>query len=105
VTQYSSARRPVPPTRRDIDIAVGILVGLLGYSEREAFDELVRAVHRTGGGIASIARSLIAVAGGRHDAIPATAPYQAEILEIWGNALDNRPVFAPTSTLITPRAS
>ena len=104
--QHNFARRSATPTRRDIDIAVGILVGVLGYSEREAFEELVRAVHQTGGGITSVARSLIAIAGGRrHDDGPQAAPYQAEALEIWGDALHNRPSFARTSTLIAARAS
>lgn len=92
--QHNSAHLSAIPTRRDIDIAVGILVGVLGYSEREAFDELVRAVHQTGGGIISVARSLIAIAGGRHDAGSGAAPYQAEALEIWGDALHSRPAFA-----------
>ena len=105
MTQHNFARRSATPTRHDIDIAVGILVGLLGYSEREAFEELVRAVHHTGGGIASVARSLIAIAGGRHGDGPQAAPYQAEALEIWGDALHNRPSFARTSTLIATRAS
>jgi hypothetical protein len=31
-----------------IDVAIGILRGLRGYSERKAFDDLVSAVHETG---------------------------------------------------------
>ncbi len=84
MTQYI----PAAPSRRDIDLAVGILVGLLGYSEHQAFDELVRVVYRTGGGITDVARSLIAIAGGRHE----DAPYRAEALEIWGDAVHSRSV-------------
>ena len=69
------------PTRHDIDIAVGILVGLLGYSEREAFEGAgargapYRRWHRQG-----VARSPNAIAGGRHGDGPQAAPYQAEAL-------------------------
>lgn len=104
MTHLNFGQRPAPPTRHDIDIAVGILVGLLGYSEREAFDELVGAVHQTGGGIVSVARSLIAIAGGRHDTGPGAAPYQSEALEIWGDALHNRTVLSRPSTLVAARA-
>ena len=31
-----------------IDVAIGILAGLRGCSEQEAFDDLVAAVHDTG---------------------------------------------------------
>ena len=84
---------------------VSELVAAARDGDRSAFEELVRAVHHTGGGIASVARSLIAIAGGRHGDGPQAAPFQAEALEIWGDALHNRPSFARTSTLIATRAS
>ena len=50
-------------SRQVIDVAIGILVGLRGCSERQAFDELVRVVHQTGIGIGSLAAGLVALAG------------------------------------------
>lgn len=82
-------RRAGDLSRRDIDVATGILIGLRGYSERDAFDELVSATHRTGAGITAVARSLIAVAGGRRDPGPV---YEAA-LDLWGHALTGRAVY------------
>jgi hypothetical protein len=42
-------------SRRVIDVAIGILIGLRGCSDIEAFDELVRVVHQTGVGIGRLA--------------------------------------------------
>jgi hypothetical protein len=55
-------------SRRVIDVAVGILVGLRGCSEREAFEELGRVVHQTGIGIGSLASGLVALARGSSSA-------------------------------------
>jgi hypothetical protein len=55
-------------SRRVIDVAVGILVGLRGCSEREAFEELGRVVHQTGIGIGSLASGLVALASGSSSA-------------------------------------
>ena len=106
MTQHNFARRSAT---RPVMTSTSPSAFWSAYSatlKREAFEELVRAVHHTGGGIASVARSLIAIAGGRHGDGPAkAAPYQAEALEIWGDALHNWPSFARTSTLIAARAS
>jgi len=83
------SRRAADPSRRDIDVATGILIGLRGYSEHDAFDELVRATHRTGAGISAVARALIAIAGGHHDAGPV---YDAA-MDLWGHALTGRAVY------------
>ena len=45
-------------SRRVIDVAIGILVGLRGCSDQAAFDELVRVVHQTGIGIGRLAADL-----------------------------------------------
>jgi hypothetical protein len=42
-----------------IDVAIGIFIGLRGYSENEAFDEIVGAVRKTGVGPGSIATALL----------------------------------------------
>lgn len=55
-------------SRRVIDLAVGILIGLRGCTDREAFDELVGVVHQTGVGIGRLATGLVALAGGSSSA-------------------------------------
>jgi AmiR/NasT family two-component response regulator len=59
-----SYRAELDTSRRVIDVAIGILVGLRGCSQREAFEELVRVVNRSGVGIGSIAGGLVALASG-----------------------------------------
>ena len=90
MSQFNSYRAQQSPdtSRRVIDVAVGVLVGLRGYSERDAFDELVQGVRDTGVGIGSLAAALIALVGGRSSA----TPYQAEALDVWGEMLTARAV-------------
>ncbi|TMS47923.1 ANTAR domain-containing protein [Mycobacterium sp. DBP42] len=45
-----------PSSRRVIDVAIGVLIGWRGCSERDAFDEIACAVRESGVGIGSIAR-------------------------------------------------
>ncbi|WP_167100265.1 ANTAR domain-containing protein [Mycobacterium sp. DL592] len=79
--------RYVDTSRRVIDLATGILVGLRGCSEREAFAELVAAVHRTGVGLGAIARALVAIAG----PVDQSVPHQAEAFDLWADLLAARP--------------
>jgi hypothetical protein len=65
---FMSYRATQHTSRREIDVAVGILVGLRGCSERAAFDELVGVVHDTGIGIGGIATGLVALASGASSA-------------------------------------
>jgi hypothetical protein len=60
---------------------VGILIGLRGCSEREAFEELVGVVNRTGIGIFSLAASLTAVAAGSSSAA------DTEAFSAWGELI------------------
>jgi ANTAR domain len=76
------------PSRRDIDLATGILVGMRGFSEKDAFAELVATAHRSGAGISAVARALIALAGGRQ--VPISD--RGEALSIWGDSFIDRPV-------------
>ena len=69
-------------SRRVIDMAIGILVGLRGCPEQAAFDELVRVVHQTGIGIGRLAAGLVAVASGS-----STAEH-AEAFTVWGDLID-----------------
>jgi len=57
-------------SRRVIDLAVGVLVGLRGCSPEEAFVELVEVVRQTGVGIGTIATELVALASGAKSADP-----------------------------------
>jgi hypothetical protein len=81
------------PSRREIDIAVGILMALHGHSEREAFDELVATVQRTGQGIASVSRALIALVRAPEGAYP------IEALQIWGQLSRRRAGGSPARML------
>jgi hypothetical protein len=68
-------------SRKVIDLATGILVGLRCYSPREAFDELVRVMNQTGVGIGSLASGLVALAGGGSSA------GHTEAFTAWGELL------------------
>ena len=68
-------------SRRTIDVAIGILVGLRGCSQREAFEELVRVVNQTGVGIGSVANGLAALASG------ASSAGHAEAFTVWGELI------------------
>jgi ANTAR domain len=57
-------RQPAQPSRQIIDVAVGVLIGLRGCSQRGAFDELVDAVHTSGVGLGAAAQALVALASG-----------------------------------------
>jgi hypothetical protein len=50
-------------SRRVIDHAIGILIGLRGCSPEQAFAELVDVMDRTGRGIGTISNELVALAG------------------------------------------
>ena len=60
----SNSRRPDDSSRKVIDVATGILVGLRCCSPEEAFDELISVMNETGVGIGSLACGLVALAGG-----------------------------------------
>lgn len=71
-------------SRREIDVAVGILVGLRGCPERAAFDELVGVVRDTGLGIGGIATGLVALASG------ASSAGHDEAFAAWGELIGRR---------------
>jgi len=79
-------RREDPSSRRGIDLAIGILMGLRGCSERDAFDDLVKAVHDTGIGPAALAKALAHLVGGKGDGVP----HQTEAAVLWGHLLAAR---------------
>ena len=78
VSMSNSPRYSDDTSRKVIDIATGILVGLRGCTPGEAFDELVSVMNETGVGIGSLAAGLIALAGGGSSA------GHAEAFTAWG---------------------
>jgi hypothetical protein len=78
-------------SRRVIDLAVGILIGLRGCSQREAFDELVRVVNQSGVGIGSIAGGLVALSTG------ASSVGHADAFAAWGELLGRQGLAPATS--------
>lgn len=86
-------RRGDPASRRVIDLAIGILMGLRGCSEGDAFDELVNAVHETGVGPAGLATALAQLVAGTGDDIP----HRSEAALMWGHLLVSRVGSATTA--------
>ena len=68
-------------SRRPIDVAVGILIGLRQCTDVEAFEEIAHAVHATGIGLGSLARALVALASGGGEPFP----HREEAVDIWGD--------------------
>src|ERR1700733_12511921 len=75
-----------PSSRTVIDEAIGVLIGWRGCSEREASDEIARAVRKTGVGIGALARALVELASGAGE----SAPHRAEVLHLWGDVMPAR---------------
>jgi ANTAR domain len=48
-------------SRKELDWAIGALMGLRGCSEHEAFQEIADAAHQTGIGLGGHARALLAL--------------------------------------------
>ncbi|WP_349816915.1 ANTAR domain-containing protein [Mycobacterium antarcticum] len=80
-TQHSQ-----PASRRPIDVAVGVLVGLRQCTEGEAFAEIAHSVHATGIGLGSLARALVALASGTAEPFP----HHAAAQELWGDLVARR---------------
>ncbi|WP_178360524.1 ANTAR domain-containing protein [Mycolicibacterium hippocampi] len=70
-------------SRRVIDVAIGILIGVRGCTEREAFDELAGAVRQTGVGLGAIAGALVDLVAGAGGA----SPHRDQALDVWGHML------------------
>lgn len=73
-------------SRRDIDMAIGVLMGLRQCPERQAFNEIVAAVDATGVGLGSICRALIALASASTD----NFDHRAQVEAIWGEFVGHR---------------
>lgn len=88
---YRTARTD-DTSRKVIDLAVGILVGLRGCTPDAAFAELVRVMHLTGMGIGSVATGLVALASGSSSAD------HADAFSIWGDLVVRRRAILSTAS-------
>ncbi len=70
-------------SRRDIDMAIGVLIALRHCSERDAFNELAAAVTETGIGLSSISHALVTLASGR----AAMFDHSSEVARVWGDLI------------------
>ena len=73
-------------TRRDIDMAIGVLIGLRCCSERQAFTEIAAVVAQTGIGLGSICRALVALASGTTTSFN----HRSEVIGAWGDLIRAR---------------
>ena len=78
-----SGELPSGTSRKIIDLATGVLVGLRGCSPQEAFAELVDVVKRARIGIGSVASQLVALAAGA----PVT---DNDYLKPWADLVERR---------------
>ena len=72
--------------RRQIDMAIGVLIGLRHCSERQAFDDIAAAVHETGIGLGGVSSALVALAAGGN-----TGWADQAALQHWQTLLGKRP--------------
>jgi hypothetical protein len=79
-------------SRKVIDTAIGVLVGLRGCSPAEAFTELVEVTRQTGIGIGSIASGLVAVASGT------ASPDNVDAFNVWGELIRRERVASLANT-------
>jgi hypothetical protein len=72
--------------RRDLDMAIGVLIALRGCSQPQAFSELAAAVAETRVGLYSISRALVLLAGG----VTARFDHRSEAVELWGDLVSGK---------------
>ncbi|HTI76338.1 MAG TPA: ANTAR domain-containing protein [Mycobacterium sp.] len=68
-------------SRREIDMAIGVLVGLRHCSERQAFDEIAAAVNQTGMSLGRLCRALVELASGTGESVDDSSA----VIAIWGD--------------------
>lgn len=88
-------RRSDATSRRVIDVAIGILMGLRGCSEQQAFDDLVGAVHDTGLGLGALARALMDLV----DDSEVPFPHRSEAKQRWGYLMGRRVILTNGATV------
>jgi hypothetical protein len=79
-------RREDLTSRRVIDIAIGILMGLRGCSEKDAFEDLANAVRETGIGLGGLAGALVDLVANSEGAFP----HRDEAIHMWGHLVAGR---------------
>jgi len=67
-------------SRHEIDMAIGVVMGLRRCSERQAFNEIAAAVGETGVSLGGICRALHMLASGRTDRFE----HSTEVVGLWG---------------------
>ena len=77
---------PATPSRREIDMAIGVLIGLRQCSERQAFSEIAAAVSETGVSLGAICRGLVELASGTN----ASFDHSPEVLTVWRELISGR---------------
>ncbi|HUO38537.1 MAG TPA: ANTAR domain-containing protein [Mycobacterium sp.] len=82
-------------SRQIIDVAIGVLIGLRGCSQREAFGELADAVRSSGTGLSATAQALVALASGTL----APSQHGQEAIRRWGHLFGDPPGHAPRSVI------
>jgi ANTAR domain len=60
-------------TRREIDMAIGVLMGIRRCSQREALHALVGATRASGVGLGGVSRALLDVISGNPEPVPSEA--------------------------------
>nr|WP_101950293.1 ANTAR domain-containing protein [Mycobacterium sp. 3519A] len=70
-------------SRRAIDMAIGVLMGLRHCTERQAFDEIACAVNQTGMSLGQVCRELVELASGLRESATSDSP----IIAIWGELI------------------
>jgi pimeloyl-ACP methyl ester carboxylesterase len=73
-------------TRREIEVAIGVLMGLRGCSHREAVNEYLDAVHETGTRAPELGRALVDLANGDES----SSPHRTEAQRRWGHLVTLR---------------
>ncbi|NKZ15789.1 ANTAR domain-containing protein [Mycolicibacterium septicum DSM 44393] len=79
-------RRSDATSRRVIDLAIGILMGLRGCSEQQASEDLFGAVHDTGISLGAVARALMNLVEDSEVAFP----HRSEAVQRWGHLIRGR---------------
>ena len=77
---------PATASRRELDMAIGVLIGLRQCSERQAFSEIVAAVGETGVGLGTICRGLVKLASGTKGPFD----HSPEVIQVWGELIGGR---------------
>ena len=74
------------PSRREIDMAIGVLIGLRQCSERQAFGEIAAAARETGVSLGTICRGLVELASGTKGSFD----HSPVVIQVWGELIGGR---------------